>query len=202
MKYFGLSETKLFHFHGKFWKNEIISTKRTPHFYKYEPPFQKSWIRPCLFTQLLWERSGSVVECLSAWLMTEGPRVRASPASLLYGPWARHIYPSLVLVQPRKTRPFLTERLLKGRKKSNQSSYCYWKGNNYDDDFEKLYYLVVALKFLKDLRPHKSGSITWGIFKTDQKVIMTSLQGAMKLSHEGFRFFLMKYWYLSWWKKL
>ena len=34
-------------------------------------------------------------------LETEGPRVRASPASLRCCPWARHIYPSLVLVQPR-----------------------------------------------------------------------------------------------------
>ena len=32
----------------------------------------------------------------------------------------RHIYPSWVLVQPRKTCPCLTERLLMGRKKSNQ----------------------------------------------------------------------------------
>ena len=31
------------------------------------------------------------------------------------------IYPSLVLVQPRKTRPCLTERLLIGRKESNQT---------------------------------------------------------------------------------
>ena len=30
------------------------------------------------------------------------------------------IYPSLVLVQPRKTRPCLTERLLMGRKESNK----------------------------------------------------------------------------------
>ena len=33
----------------------------------------------------------------------------------------RHIYPSLVLVQPRKTRPCLTERLLMGHKESNQT---------------------------------------------------------------------------------
>ena len=80
--------------------------------------------------------SGSVVECLtqdwglgsavaqwlSAWLETEGPRVRASPASLRCGPWARHIYPSLVLVKPRKTRPYITERLLMGRKESNQTN--------------------------------------------------------------------------------
>ena len=47
--------------------------------------------------------------------------VLASPASLRCGPRARHIYPSLVLVQPRETRPCLTERLLMGRKESNQT---------------------------------------------------------------------------------
>ena len=31
------------------------------------------------------------------------------------------INPSLVLVQPRKTRPYITERLLMGRKESNQT---------------------------------------------------------------------------------
>ena len=49
-------------------------------------------------------------------------RQRASPASLPCGPSARQIYPSLVLVQPRKTRPCLTERLLMGRKESNQTN--------------------------------------------------------------------------------
>ena len=57
----------------------------------------------------------------SAWLETEGPPVRASPASLRCGPWARHIYLSLVLVQPRKTHSCLTERLLMGCKESNQT---------------------------------------------------------------------------------
>ena len=38
--------------------------------------------------------------------------------------WARHIYPSLVLDQPRKTRPCLTERLLMRRKESNQTKIC------------------------------------------------------------------------------
>ena len=37
-------------------------------------------------------------------------------------PLARHINPSLVLVQPRKTRPYITERLLMGRKESNQTN--------------------------------------------------------------------------------
>ena len=49
------------------------------------------------------------------------------PGSSLTGvtvlcPWARHIYPSLVLVQPRKTHPYITERLLMGRKESNQTN--------------------------------------------------------------------------------
>ena len=59
------------------------------------------------------ERSGSVVECLTR---DRRAAVQVSPASLRCGPRARHIYPSLVLVQPRKTRPCLTERLLMGRK--------------------------------------------------------------------------------------
>ena len=63
----------------------------------------------------------AVVQWSSAWLATEGPRVRASPASLHCGLWARHIYPSSVLVQHRKTRACLTERLLMGRKESNQT---------------------------------------------------------------------------------
>ena len=42
--------------------------------------------------------------------------------SLHCDPWARHIYPSLVLVQPRKTKPCLTERLLIGCKESNQTN--------------------------------------------------------------------------------
>ena len=36
-------------------------------------------------------------------------------------PSARHINPSLVLVQPRKTRPYITERLLMEHKESNQT---------------------------------------------------------------------------------
>ena len=34
---------------------------------------------------------------------------------------SKNIYPSLVLVQPRKNCPFITERLLMGRKESNQT---------------------------------------------------------------------------------
>ena len=35
---------------------------------------------------------------------------------------SKNINPSLVLVQPRKTLPFITERLLMGRKESNQTN--------------------------------------------------------------------------------
>ena len=58
------------------------------------------------------ERSGSVVECLTR---DRGPHRCHCVVSL-------NIYPSLVLVQPRKTRPFLTERLLMGRKGSNKQT--------------------------------------------------------------------------------
>ena len=45
------------------------------------------------------------------------PHRRHSVVSL-----SKNINPSLVLVQPRKTRPFITERLLMGRKESNQTN--------------------------------------------------------------------------------
>ena len=35
---------------------------------------------------------------------------------------SKNIYLSLVLVQPRKTRPFITEKLLMGRKESKQTN--------------------------------------------------------------------------------
>ena len=37
-----------------------------------------------------------------------------------------HIHPSIVLVQPRKTRPYITERLLMGHKESNKQNKCQW----------------------------------------------------------------------------
>ena len=49
-----------------------------------------------MYTLILWERSGSVVECLT--------RDRRAA------------------VQPRKNRPYITERLLMGRKESNQTN--------------------------------------------------------------------------------
>ena len=47
----------------------------------------------------------------------------ASLASLPCDRWARHIYPSFVLVQPRKTHPCSTERFVMGRKHAREPLY-------------------------------------------------------------------------------
>ena len=64
------------------------------------------------------ERSGSVVECLTRDRGAAGSSLNGITALCLR---ARHINPSLVLAQPRKTCPFITERLLMGCKESNQN---------------------------------------------------------------------------------
>ena len=67
--------------------------------------------------ETIWERSGSVVERLTPRGRGFEPHRRHCIVSL-----SKNINPSLVLVQPRKTRPFITERLLIGRKESNQTN--------------------------------------------------------------------------------
>ena len=62
------------------------------------------------------ERCGSVEECFTQDRGCE-PHRRHCVVSL-----SKNIYPSLVLAQPRKTRPFITERLLMGHKESNQTN--------------------------------------------------------------------------------
>ena len=42
---------------------------------------------------------------------------------------SKNINPSLVLVQPRKTNPFITERLLMGHKESNKTKKQQQKNN-------------------------------------------------------------------------
>ena len=67
---------------------------------------------------------------LSGRVLDSRPRCRGLTTTGVTALWslskvskgARHIYPSLVLVQPRKTHPCLTERLLMGRKESNQTN--------------------------------------------------------------------------------
>ena len=54
-------------------------------------------------------------------------------------PLSKNINPSLVLVQPRKTRPFIIERLLMGRKESNQT-------NKQTKTFDGLMYSKISVK--------------------------------------------------------
>ena len=63
----------------------------------------------------MWESSGRVVD---SGLRGRGfePHWHHCVVSL-----SKSINPSLVLVQPKKTRPFITERLFMGRKESNQT---------------------------------------------------------------------------------
>ena len=65
---------------------------------------------------LMRERSGSLVECLTRDRGFE-PHRRHCVVSL-----SKNINPSLELVQPRKNRPFISERLLMGRKESKQTN--------------------------------------------------------------------------------
>ena len=64
-----------------------------------------------------------VAQCLNGRGLDSRPRAASSSLTGVTAlcPRARHINPSLVLVQPRKTRPYITERLLMGRKESNQT---------------------------------------------------------------------------------
>ena len=59
-----------------------------------------------------WERSGSVVECLTVDRRATGSSLNGVTVLC---PLSKHINPSLVLVQPRKTCPDITEKLVTGR---------------------------------------------------------------------------------------
>ena len=83
---------------------------------------------PELLAKLFKNCSGAILEQGAQWLSS---RVLDSrPGDSRFEPHRRHcvvslsknIYPSLVLVQPRKTRPYITERLLMGCKESNQTN--------------------------------------------------------------------------------
>ena len=66
------------------------------------------------------KRSGSVVECLTRDRGARGLEPHRGHCVVILEQ-DTVIYPSLVLVHPRKTRPYITERLLMGRKESNQT---------------------------------------------------------------------------------
>ena len=83
-----------------------------------------------LFSEPIWERSGSVVECL-----TRDRRATGSSLTRVTALWSlsKTHHPILVLVQSRKTRPCLTERLLIGRKESKQNQNQYLGTRQFTD---------------------------------------------------------------------
>ena len=86
------------------------------------------------------------------------PRDREAKGSSFTGvtalwSWARYIYPSLVLVQPRKTRPCLTERLLMGRKESNQTNKQKF-----------LLYTSICLSVHLSVLSHSYPGISWNFY--------------------------------------
>ena len=60
-----------------------------------------------------------MVDCLTRDLGAAGSSLTGVTALC---PWTRHVNPSLVLVQPRKTHPYINERLLIGPKEPNQTN--------------------------------------------------------------------------------
>ena len=76
-----------------------------------------------IFCNQMRERSGSVVECLTQDRGAAGSSLTCVTALC---PWAWHINPSLILVQRRKTHPYIAERLLIRRKESNQTKAIKW----------------------------------------------------------------------------
>ena len=84
---------------------------------------------PSTFSSHLWKFGTILIHIEGAqWL--SGRVLDSRPKSRGFEPHRRHcvvslsknINPSLVLAQPRKTRPYITERLLMGRKESNQTN--------------------------------------------------------------------------------
>ena len=76
-----------------------------------------------------------MVECLTQDRGAAGASLIGVTALFL----SKDINPSLVLVQPRKTCPFITEIVLMGRKESNQTKIIFKK--NIVFMFEDLFYL-------------------------------------------------------------
>ena len=74
----------------------------------------------------------SVVECLT---QEQGAAGSSLTGIAVLCPCAKHIYPSLVLVQHMKTHPYITERLLMGCKESNQTKCCIRHGDFFVSSF-------------------------------------------------------------------
>ena len=92
----------------------VICTTHVEHIL-ISSPCQKECVR---------KHSGSVVECL-----TRDLEVASSSLTGVTALWSckRHMNPCLVLVQPRKIRPDITEKLLTRHKESNKQRRNVWK---------------------------------------------------------------------------
>ena len=75
-------------------------------------------------TSLIFNNMLQGVQWLSGRVLNSRPRGRRLEPHLrhCFVSLSKNINPSLVLVQPRNTSPFITERLLIGRKESNQTN--------------------------------------------------------------------------------
>ena len=74
---------------------------------------------------------------------------------------SKNINPGLVLVQPRKTRPFITERLLMGRKESNQPNKLFSVGTSTVDGDLNQYKIVLPLFDAANAAPNKGTTIIY-----------------------------------------
>ena len=96
----------------------------------WQTPFLPSITMQPIHWFSFWEKMGA--QWLSGRVLDSRPKGRG------FEPHRRHcvvslsknINPSLVLVQPRKTCPYITERLLMGRKESNQIKKSFWENRN------------------------------------------------------------------------
>ena len=110
------------------------STSTIKHTYLPSTIVYRQWL-PCskkIFSPVTLIHTGCALLSIpylgAQWL--SGRVLDSRPKGRRFEPHRRHcivslsknINPSLVLVQPRKTRPFITERLLMGRKESNQTN--------------------------------------------------------------------------------
>ena len=116
----------------------------------YQLPFMNI---NCIVTNLPRERSGSVVECLTRDRRAAGPSLTGVTALWFL---SKTHFPSLVLVPPRKICPYITERLLMGRKESNQTnkqiclSYCMC-----------LYQVIMILHCLNDVESTQISTMSY-----------------------------------------
>ena len=126
-------------------------------------PLQTTRLRH--FTANYGERKGSVVECLTRDWSAAGSSLTCVTA--LWSLSKTH-YPSLVLVQPRKTGPYITERLLIGRKESNQTKQIKLKS-----------YMLTLPNCSRDLWPMKRHGFTiWSlipVLKQTEEIFLIDL---------------------------